>query len=409
MNWKVPVTALCGALSFGTAFAQGPTAPSPDAPPAPPAAPPPPPAVTITWGGYVKFDALYSRFSEGEVAQGTSRDFYVPGTIPVESATSESHDTLDFHAKETRLFVKAATQLENGDKVGAHVEFDFISGQYGGTEVVTNAYNPALRRAFLTYNNWTVGQDWSTFVNLGALPETLDFVTFPSDGTVFSRQPLVRNTNGALQVSLENAETTVLPNGGVTPTNPVATTGDARLPDVVARVEFGGLALAAIVRQLAIDNDAAAGGLPIIDDQTVGFGVSFSGKVPLGADDLRFMVTTGDGVGRYLALGTSTDAVVDAGGQLEAIGVTNGYLAYRHAWSGQWRSTLALSTLQVDNDAALTGTGVTKSVETAAVNLLYSPTPKVTVGVELRHATRETEAGAEGDLDRLQFATKYTF
>lgn len=398
MNRIRTLAAVCGAISLN-AFAQAP-ATAPAAAPAP-AAPP----VTITWGGYVKFDALYSRFSEGEVAQGTSRDFYVPGTIPVESATSEAHSFLDFHAKETRLFVKTATQLDNGDKIGTHVEFDFIVSQGAGNEVATNAYNPGLRRAFVTYNAWTVGQDWSTFQNLGALPETLDFVAFPTEGTVFMRQPLVRYTSGPLQVALENNETTRL-NGTV------AATSDGRLPDVVARADFGGFAVAALLRQLAVDNDDDPLTVPNeeLDDEEIGWGISLSGKLPLGKDDVRFMVTTGDGIGRYLAIGTSADSVVDAAnGTIEAIGITNGYVAYRHVWSEQWRSTAALSVLSIDNDTALTGLAVTESVQSASVNLLYSPSPKTTVGVEFRHATRETEAGAEGDLDRLQFSTKYSF
>ncbi len=49
---------------------------------------------TLTWGGYVKVDALASRFSEGEVAQSTSRDFYVPGTIPVSAGGGDAHTSM---------------------------------------------------------------------------------------------------------------------------------------------------------------------------------------------------------------------------------------------------------------------------------------------------------------------------
>ena len=87
---------------------------------------------TLTWGGYVKVDALASRFSEGEVPQSTSRDFYVPGTIPVSAGGGNAHTSMDLHAKETRLFVKAETPVE-GHKLGGYIEFDFISGQINST------------------------------------------------------------------------------------------------------------------------------------------------------------------------------------------------------------------------------------------------------------------------------------
>jgi hypothetical protein len=390
-------------------FAQAPAEPAPVAPPPPPPAASP---IVVTWGGFVKFDALFSRFSEGEVAQGTSRDFYVPGTIPVSTGGGDSYSVLDFHAKETRLFMKTETDFGEGiGKVGSYVEFDFISGVVSGNENVTNAYNPALRRAFMTYGNWLVGQEWTTFLNLGSIPETLDFVAWPSEGTVFGRQPMIRYTSGGLAIALENRETTVLPNGGVTPLTPIVATGDGVLPDVTVRFGFkagpADLAVAGVLRQLTIDNPAPA--TPTADDDEVGAGVSLSGKIGFGSDDLRFMFTTGEGIGRYVALGTSTDAVVDASGDLEAIGVTAGFLAYKHAWTGKWRSTFTASTFQADNDVALTGTGVTKSVTSFSANLLYSPTPKLTFGGEFRRAERENEANADGTLDRLQFSSKYAF
>jgi len=362
------------------------------------------PETKVTWGGFVKLDVLFSQYSEGEPTGG--RDFYVPNSIPVLAGTGDSYSALDMHAKETRLFIKTDTDFgEAVGKVGSYIEFDFISGVVGGSEAVTNAYNPALRRAFVTYGNWTLGQDWTTFQNLGSIPDTIDFVAWPSEGTVFGRQPMLRYTSGNFAIALENRETTVLPNGGATP---AAVTNDGILPDLTARLGFKGetseFVVAALVRQLTVDN---AGGA---DDDAIGAGVSVSGKVGLGKDDIRFMVTAGEGIGRYVALGTSADAVLDANGDLEAIGVTAGYLAYRHVWSDTWRSTFTASAFAADNDTALTGTAVTKTVQSFSANVIYAPVPKLLFGTELRLATREVEAAdTDGSMVRLQFSTKYLF
>lgn len=358
----------------------------------------------LTWGGYAKLDVLFSRFSEGEVPQSTSRDFYVPGTIPVSAGTGDSYSVLDLHAKETRLFVKTETDFgEEVGRIGSYIEFDFISGVVSGNEIVTNAYNPVLRRAYISYGHWLLGQDWTNFQNLGSIPDTLDFVAWPSEGTVFARQPQLRYTAGGFAIALENRETTVLPNGG----GVAMATGDGLVPDVTARFSFKAgsaeLALALLARQLSIDN---LGGP---DDDQFGGGASLSGKIGLGKDDIRFMLTGGEGIGRYVALGTSTDAVLNANGELEALGLAAGFVAYRHVWSEKWRSTVTVSVFQADNDTALTGTGVTKSVQSASVNLLYSPVPKITFGGEVRRAEREIESGADGSLDRLQFSAKYLF
>jgi hypothetical protein len=122
------------------------------------------------------------------------------------------------------------------------------------------------------------------------------------------------------------------------------------------------------------------------------------------------MVTGGEGIGRYLALGTATDAVIDAAGNgLETVGVYAGYIAYRHPWNSQLRSTATISYFSADNDVALSGGGVTKTVQSASINLLYSPVAKITFGAEYRHAQREVENGDDGALDRLQFSAKYVF
>ncbi len=387
----------------------------PTPPPPVAAAPPPPPKpnevkigdTKITVGGYVKADALISRFSEGEVAQGSGRDFYLPNSIPVSAGGAKSRDFTDFHAKETRLFVKTDTMID-GHKLGTHVELDFIVNQSTtANEIVTNAYTPGFRRAFITYDNLLVGQEWTTFLNLGSLPETLDFVAFPSEGSVFVRQPQLRYTLGNLQLAVENPETSILPGGG----GAVAGSGDGVLPDFVARYNFklgpAELSLAGLLRQLKAENPAV-GAVAAVDDKTTGGGVSLAGKIAFGTDDLKFQITTGDGIGRYMALGTSADVVLSTG-ELDAIGITGGYLAYKHAWSPKWRSTVTVSALEIDNPTSKTGTALTKSVQSASLNLLYSPVAKLTFGAELRHANRELENGQDGDLDRLQFSAKYSY
>src|ERR1700694_5612377 len=91
---------------------------------------------TVNFGGYIKLDALYSRFSDGPVAQSTIRDFYVPSGTPIFVTGAIPHSYLDFHAKETRLFV--GTNTDFGEhKLGSYVEIDFISGQIPQTVAIS--------------------------------------------------------------------------------------------------------------------------------------------------------------------------------------------------------------------------------------------------------------------------------
>ena len=271
-----------------------------------------------------------------------------------------------------------------------------------GDERISNGYAPELRHAFLTYDNWLMGQTWSTFMDLASLPDSLDFIG-NTDGAIFARQAQVRYTSGGWQVALENPETTVTPNTG----GARIVTDDNSVPDVVVKYNhadsWGSLAVAVMARQLAIES----GGM---DDNTNGYAVSLSGKYNVSAtDDIRFTVNSGEGLGRYIGLNTSNDAVLDAAGKLDAIKVTGYALAYKHAWADKWRSSLIYSAQHIDNDAQLTGLAVTDNTSSYAVNLIYQAASKLMFGVELRHATREILSGDEGDLNRLQFSAKYDF
>lgn len=350
---------------------------------------------SYAFGGFIKLDSIYSDYSDGSSA-GAGRDFYIPATIPVGGADGESY--LDFHGKESRINFKSTHNLDNGSKIGTFFEMDFqLSGQ--GDERISNSYAPRVRHAFVTYNKWLFGQTWMTFFNVGALPENLDFVG-PSESTVFGRQAMIRYTSGSWQFAAENPETTITPYGG----GSRIVADDNRMPDLVGRFSFGSFTVAGMLRELRYDNNAG------ISDSTSGWGVSLSGKHMIGdRDDFRWMATAGSGLGRYVGLNTTNDAVLDANGNLKSIDQMSIFGSYRHFWNDQWRSNLTLGYLSIDNDTALTGMGATSDASSVHVNLIYSPAPKMDFGVELLFANREIETGADGDMTRLQFSAKYAY
>lgn len=370
----------------------------------------------LAWGGYVKADAIVSRYSDGPVAQGLGRDAYIPNSIAAAApGVGNARTYNDLHAKETRLYLKGSGTVL-GHRVGVNTEIDFIAGQLTQTlsgapnEAVTNAYNPAFRLGYIDFDNFRIGQDWTTLQNMVALPDIIDLINWPSEGTVFSRQTMIRYSWGGLQLALENGETTVAQNGA----SSFGVTNDNSLPDFVWRYTYksaswGDYSLAGVARQLS-----DRGFVPGSDDTSLGWGLSFAGKIPLwGQDDLRFTVSGGDGIGRYLALNSVGDAVIDPAGKLHAIEIVNGFVAWRHPWSEQWRSTLALSAYRANvghsDGGTMLGSGVTRIVRSATVNLLYSPIPKITFGAEYRYARRDTVGSLSGDLSRLQLSARYNF
>ena len=354
-------------------------------------------------GGYVKADFMSSRYSGGDPANGDlMRDFYLPGAIPVGGA-DESTAT-DFNARQTRFWL-TTDGLIGGHKVATRIEMDFQVLPGTGDQRTTSPSTPALRRAFVTIDNWLFGQEWTNFQNLAVLPDTADYVG-SSEGTVFARQAQIRYTRGPFSIALENPETTVTPY--LAATRIIA--DDNSLPDLTARYAitrpWGEASVAGLVRQLKYETT----GTGAISSSTVGWGLSAAAKIKVGPrDDLRLMLSGGEGIGRYVGLNFANDAVLDARGDLQAISLIAGFASYRHIWSPQWRSNLTWSAQKVDNDLSIIGLATNKSAKSVRANLIWTPIPAMDIGAELMHGERELESGVSGDVTRLQVFAKYGF
>lgn len=355
----------------------------------------------FSYGGYIKLDSMWSDYSAGAPA-GTNvgRDFYVPSTLTT-GDDADADAVFDMHARQSRFNFGTATLLDNGKTIKTKIEIDFLASAAGGNERVSNSYAPRIRHAFMTYDGWLFGQTWSNFQNVSALPETLDFVG-PAEGTVFIRQSQIKYTTGSWSFSAENPESTITTVGGTR-----VATDDALLPDFTARythkAKWGELVVSALARQLTYKVGA-------VDTNETSFGLSASGTLNVGQDNIKFMLTQGQGLGRYIGLNIAHGAVLD-GDELDAIDSTSGFVAYQHKWNSQWRSTFLYSFFSADNNTDLLAISgdPTKSAQSYSANILYSPVKRLTFGAELKHAEREQESTTDGSLERLQFSVKYAF
>ena len=362
------------------------------------------PGGRFSFGGFVKLDAMLTDTNAGEIADGSAgRMFYLPGAIPV-GGVDEAHADIDTHAMFSRFWFASDGEVQ-GHKTRAYLEFDLFGGGMSnlGNQASTNTHGVTLRQAYVTWDKWLAGQTWSNFQDVAALPDAVDFVG-PTEGTTFVRQAQVRYTSGPFSVALENPQT--LANAYRATTRTIS--DDGSLPDLTARWttkgDWGHVSVAGIARQLRHDTATTSA-------SDTGYGVSVSGKYNLGkSDDVRYMLTAGRGIGRYVAFGLGADGVLDAtGGELDGIGVLAGFVSWRHVFNPKLRGNLTFSRAQLDNDTDWTGFGVTESAQSVHANLIYSPFPKLDIGAELIWGNREVESGADGDLRRLHTTVKYSF
>lgn len=357
---------------------------------------------TFKLGGFVDFDAHVSRFSDGAPASSSAgRDFHIPFTTAVGDG-SNTETVTDFTAQATRFSVSAARDV-GGKKATAHIETDFlVTGQ--GNERITNSFSPRLRRAYIDYDGLRIGQEWSTFQNTSAIPESASFFVL-TEGQVFIRQPIIRYTKGNFQVALENGNATVIPVGGASPLG--VEEDNNTIPDVVARYnlkgDYGNISLSAIGRQLrsnAPGSDA---------ESDLGWGLSAAGRLNVGEGDVRFSLTGGEGLGRYIGLNTIAGGAINPlTGDVESIASIGGHIAYRHPITDNTRFSVGVSQLSIDNEEFALGS-ITDRARSAYGALFWDVIPKVTFGIEGLYGDRRTEDGTDGDLTRFTFSTKYGF
>ncbi|MEJ2297101.1 MAG: DcaP family trimeric outer membrane transporter [Woeseiaceae bacterium] len=355
---------------------------------------------TYKFGGYAKFDAMFSDYSDG-TPDGNSlmRQFYYAPQIPVGDGSGDADSTVDFQARESRLNFRVDHKTAGGSSVTAFVEMDFFTHS-DGNEVVSNSYSPRLRHAFLKYDNWTFGQTWSTFQDVGALPEALDFVG-PAESTTFIRQAMIRYTTGGLELAVENPQTFV--------------TGGARdfstVPDLIARYTFsmdGGsyVKVAGLMRSIKVGPDGSGNQA----DET-GYGISASTKIVFGGgSDIRAMVTYGDGVGRYIGLGFVPDGYIDnVSGDIQTAEALAWFVALRVPWSDRWRSNIMYGSTSIDYDDNVQAAALNDTGSSIHVNLIHNVLPKLDIGAEIIWGEKELVNGTDGDFTRLQLSAKYAF
>ena len=355
---------------------------------------------TIGFHGFIKVDANFTEYNDGIPPVKAIDDFYIPALVPTRAPGSENTSEgvkFNSHAKQSRFNIGTSTVLANGEKIKGFIEMDFGPGSATSNgETTTNRSGVDLRHAVISYGNWKFGQTWSNALNGSAIAETLDFFAL-SEGMIDTRQMQVRYSNGPLSISLENPETTV----GRVKTN------DSSVPDLIAKYGFkggwGNVSVAAIVRQLKY-KDA---GLDIDSSESAG-GISIAGRINAsGKDDIRFTVTSGKGLGRYLGLSLNADAYVDANNDLATIDQVAANIGYRHFWNDTTRSTIGYAVYDADaDDSSLV---YNKKSQSLHANLLFSPMDKLTLGGEFIYGKLEKSNGNTGDMNRLQFSAKYSF
>jgi len=362
---------------------------------------------SIKIGGYAKLDAVYSDVSAGDNSTGDQL-FLPSSSIPLDSAHADDNQVV-LHGRQSRVNIGSTTDTAYG-KLNTFVEGDF----YGGT---ASAPEFRLRHAYGELGKFLAGQTWSTFEIMDSLPDTVDFGGPASQ--IFKRQGQIRWTEpfawGSLQFAVEDPNATFDDNTASTADDQ---TDDDHFADLIARAncknEYGSYSVAVMARELGVDKQPTTASPSSFEDSTWGGAITVGGKIPtFGKDDLRFQLNYGNALGRYMTTGFKDAEYNSTTNEVETFDQYGGFLAYRHYWVDNLRSSLIYSYGEADNDAAVLGAdaynAANKEFQSVHVNLIWSPVPQVDLGIEFLYGYREVESGAEGELNRIQFGATYNF
>ncbi len=350
---------------------------------------------------------------------------YVPG---VQVNHSRGNGVFQMSPRESRLNVETRTPTSYGE-ARTFIEFDFA----GSGNLVNNATHvsdsliPRLRYAYGTLGGFLAGQANSNFSDADANPETLDFGGPVGEAGVV-RIPQVRYTyagpwGSAWSASLETPETDVLTPAGQIQSDstsvpslagPCTANGQtlancglasnitkSSAPDITfssywsqpwGHVDFRG-----VVRPTLQVNDGR-----YVDRKFVGYGGGISGDVKPGwlgwaKDDFQWQFSAGTGIGRYIndggdaALSTNYTTTPTSAAQATNVLVKpnagfGATVGYQHWWLPNLRSNIVYGIELHGYSSQLLGpvesTAANKQLQTAHVNLIWSPVAFIDTGIE---------------------------
>jgi hypothetical protein len=344
---------------------------------------------TIKFYGYVQLDATVDFGGRPDDIENWDWATILPGVPADDTSASKRTPQTYLTARTSRFGIQTNTPSAYGN-VGVKLEGDFNGPSGFQSETYTNSVLFRLRHAYGTFGGLLVGQTWTTFLDLGAYPDVVDF---NGPGTIaLVRNPMIRYTFGfgegmSLALALEN-------NRGLQYGNDDTSNAPVRfqsVPDVHANFTYGAkwghLSLRGVAQNYTRQIN------PATPDPTnkskLSVAGALSGSVKFGGDTLVAQVAGGPGIGRYFFNAANTPFVtVDANEELQLWTAYGYHLGYTHVWNPGMRSTLVWSQSFIE-DPEINGTAAAapqqKEFMQAFVNTFFTLTKTVEFGVEYEY------------------------
>jgi len=378
-------------------------------------------------GGYVELDAIYDNHDVATPAA------FVTSAIPTHrsgAAKAENGQT-NFSVQATRFSLETRTPLANAPddsprRVTTFFSFDLFN------DFLSTTPEFRLREAYGEVDNSRLlggdllfGQTWSTYTNLYAVPNTLEF---QAPNALFgTRHPMIRWTRPfgdgfKLKLALEAPDLRNFERHDSVIDSSVAGVNiqsESQLPDGVVALHYEKaphfLSGALVLRDLRASYDTRDAGNGVIEsgsDSTFGWGATLQGRVmmpePLKEDYFQYSLVYGEGIGGVFN-DVPPDAVYDvATNELKPLETFGFFVAYTHQWTEHFSSLATYAELHQDNEEVQLGSAF-KKTRYSSLNLAWTPDPRWLLGVEVVYGSREDNDGATGSNVRTLLTTRFNY
>ena len=381
---------------------------------------------TIKFYGYVQLDGTVDFGGRPTDIENNDWATILPA-VPLDNDIAAKRKPQTYLTARTSRFGIITNTPTGAGPIGVRLEGDFNGGNIFQSEGWTNSVLFRLRHAYGTFGGLLAGMTWTTMIDLGAAPDTVDFNGPGSLSLV--RNPMIRYTFGLgqganLVLAAENAR-------GLQYGAPVDSAGNlsypvrfAMIPDFHANFTYSGSWGHVSVRGVAQDYVRQVELVPPSpadpngehsNRSAWGIAGAISGSLKIGGDTLVAQVSGGPGIGRYLfnALGAPFVSV-NASNNLELWTAFAYHLGFTHVWNPKFRSNLVWSQTFIQ-DPEINGVAAApgffeKDFMQAFVNTFYGFAKNCELGVEYVFGQYKMNVtGDKGTQNRINFSFHYNF
>lgn len=347
-------------------------------------------------GGFANFRTAY----DWDNVVG-NRDF-ITYTIPMSGNPSNAQRFL-MDPTISRLFFKTIINTQPLGPIEAYIETDF-RGNNGALH---------LREAYVSFKGWTFGQTATTFVDLDAAPNTIDFQG--PNAYTYNRNVMIRY-NHKFNNHWEIAVAAEMPGVSATPgTHSMII--PQRVPDIPAYVQYNWnrgkshVRASGLLRTMYYYND--------VRDNTyaqMGWGAQLSGSVALCPfANFYGMIVYGKGITNYIQdlNGTGMDLVStpNTDSRLSMLPSMGWLAGLQMNFNKRWQMNIGYSQVNLwDNNGYFQANPNAYQLSQYVVgNLFFNILPSLQVGAEYLYGTRYDADMTMGKANRAQMMVQFTF